>query len=482
MAPRRWILGLALSIATAAAQNAPPAGAELERAFNAAETLMKQGHVAEAATAYEQLVRRWPEVAELRFELAVTYVQLGRLHDAAEAFRSYLKLEPSSADGHAALGVVLLTGGRVSEARPELETALRLDRTQAEAAKALARVYNIQGESAKAIPLLRATVTSGQADDEARAIYARSLYSSGDPAGASALLDRMLDSETKPALDTYVLAAAAARDAQDIPKAMRICEQGVRAYPNSERIEALYVSLPKEQLVDRINARLAQLRQNPKDVEEMINVGRAMSAAGKGKRGPAVERGEELLALVVQLQPGNAIAWYHYGRCLLTQLKLDEARKAFDKALGLVHDNELKTLVLDRIALTESRQEHFDPADQAFRESLGLNRKLEHPIPEPAFEYYWFLIARERETEARSLLEEILLWQPLFGPALLERAKQFMNQEQPAKGIEDALLVTRNAEDPELQRSAHFLLVKIYRMLGRNDDAQVHADWIKAHH
>ena len=57
-----------------------------------------------------------------------------------------------------------------------------------------------------------------------------------------------------------------------------------------------------------------------------------------------------------------------------------------------------------------------------------------------------------------------------------------MALEEPQKGLEDAGLVARNAEDPELQRSAHFLLVKIYRMLGRNAEAQAHADWIKAHH
>jgi len=308
------------------------------------------------------------------------------------------------------------------------------------------------------------------------------LYSSGDLAGACALLDRMLVSSARQPVDTYTLAAAVARAAGDIPKAMRICEQGIRAWPNSERVEALYVSLPKQPLVDRINQRLEQLRQHPGDVDEMIAVGRAMAAAGRGKRGPAVERGEDLLALAVKLQPDNAAAWYQYGRCLLTQVKLEEAHAAFDKALALVKDNELKVLVLERIGLTESRQEHAEPADKAFHASLALNRRLERPIPEPAFDYYWFLLMRDRETEAHALLAEILRWEPLFTPGLLERAKNFVSKEQPAKALDDALLVARNAEDPELQRAAHFQLVKIYRMLGRNDEAQVHADWIKAHH
>ncbi len=443
---------------------------------------MKAGKVAEAAKAYEQAIRLRPDFAEAYFALGASYTQLGRLKEAAEEFQSYLKFEPRSADGHAALGVLLLTDGRVAQARPELEQALRLDPSQTEATKALARVYNIEGAAPKAVPLLRALVESGEADDEARTILARSLYSSGDIASAAALLDRMLAGNGKHSTETYILAAVAAREARDIQKAMRICEQGVRAYPNSERIEALYVSLPKEPLVDRINQRLEQLRQNPKDVDEMIAIGRAMTAAGKGKRGPAVERGEELLALAVQLDAENAAAWYHYGRCLLIQLKLEEARAAFRKALSLVRENDLKTLILERIGLAESRLEHLDAADQAFRESHELNRKLERHISEPAFDYYWFLVMRDREAEAHALLEEILHWEPLFTPALLERAKNCVSREQFEKGIGDAILVTLNAEDPELQRSAHFLLVKIYRMLGRNAEAQLHADWIKSHH
>jgi tetratricopeptide (TPR) repeat protein len=478
-----WIVFVLSLAATSAQQSAPaPAAGEFERTFRAAEALMKSGKVAEAAKTFEQAVRLRPDFAEAYFALGVSYTQLGRSKEASSAFQSYVKLEPDSADGHAALGVLLLTDGRVAAAQPELETALRLDPLQSEAAKALALVYNIEGAPAKAVPLLRALVKSGEADDEARTILARSLYSSGDVAGASAMLDPMLAVDKDHSVETYILAAVAAREAHDLQKAMRICEQGVRAHPNAERIEALYVSMPKEPLVDRINQRLERIRQNPKDVGEMIAVGRAMSAAGKGKRGPAVERGEALLALAVQLDKENSSAWYQYGRCLLTQLKLDDARAAFTKALSFVREDELRTLILERMGLCESRSEHFEAAYRFFRESLDLNRKLESHISESAFDYYWFLVMRDREAEATELLEEILHWEPLFTPALLERAKTFVRLERPEKAIEDSILVTRNAEDPELQRSAHFLLVKIYRMLGRNAEAQTHADWIQSHH
>jgi hypothetical protein len=106
---------------------------------------------------------------------------------------------------------------------------------------------------------------------------------------------------------------------------------------------------------------------------------------------------------------------------------------------------------------------------------------LDHHIPESALLYYKFLVLRERDAEWHALLDEILRWEPLFAPAMLERAKNYLSGEQPIKAMEVALLITRNTEDPETLRSAHFLLVKIYRMTGNDKQAQIHADWIKSH-
>jgi Tfp pilus assembly protein PilF len=162
-------------------------------------------------------------------------------------------------------------------------------------------------------------------------------------------------------------------------------------------------------------------------------------------------------------------------------VKPEEAAAAFSKALSVVHDDELRVLILGQIGFTETHFSHFDAADEAFRKSLELNRKLDHHIPESALLYYKFLVLRERDAEWHALLDEILRWEPLYAPAMLERAKNYLAGEQPEKALEAALLVTRNTEDPETLRSAHFLLVKIYRMTGNDKQAEVHANWIKSH-
>lgn len=322
--------------------------------------------------------------------------------------------------------------------------------------------------------------TDHAVDNEARTILARALLTAGDADAAAKLLDEALAANPRSPLPTYILAAMAARDTHDISKALEICERGAKIYPNSEQLEGLAVSFPAEALIARTTQRIEQIKKDPKNVGELIAVGRIMTAADKGKRSGALEWGGALLAQAVRLDPENATAWYQYGRCLVAQMKPEEAAVAFNRALSFVHDDELQVHILGQIGFVESRLNHFDAAAKAFQRSLELNRKLDHHIAESAFLDYKFLVMRERDTEWQSLLDEILRWEPLFAPALLERAKNHISQEEPEKAAEAALLVTRNTEDPEMLRTAHYLLVKIYRTTGNGKLAEVHADWIKS--
>ena len=479
---RPIVLLMLISACVCAAQSTEATSRiDINRDFAAAEEMLQAGKVADAAQAFEHITTLRPDFAEAYFALGVSYAQLGKPEEAVAALRSYLERKPESSDGHAILGILLFHDGRIADARPELEQAVRLDRSQFEAAKALGRVYYLEGDAAKTLALLRPLVASRADDDETRTILASALLSSGDAASAARLLDEILTANPHSPLQTYILAARAARDIHDLPKAFEICERGTKVYPNSERLETLSASLPEAALIERTSQRIEQIKSNLKDAEEMIAVGRIIIAADKGKRSSALVLGNALLARAVQLEPENATAWYQYGRCLAAQVKPEEAAAAFRKALSVVHDDELRVLILGQIGFTETHFSHFDAADEAFRNALELNRKLDHHIPESALLYYKFLVLRERDAEWHALLDEILRWEPLYAPAMLERAKNYLSGEQPKKAMEVALLVTRNTEDPETLRAAHFLLVKIYRMTGNDKQAQIHADWIKSH-
>ena len=479
-----WLRALVLLIpfALCAAQHQPaPSRAEADRAFAAAQSMLESGKVAGAAKALERLILQRPDMAEAHFALGVADMQIGKTTQAAAALRTYLKLRPSSPDGHAVLGILLFGDGRIAEARQELEQSLRLDRSQLEAAKTLGRIYVLEGKPTKSIALLRPLVASRSADDDTRVILARSLLSAGEPAAAGKILDQTLAANPRSPLETYILAAMAARDTKNIPKALDICERGARIYPNSEKLESLAVSLPLDALIARTTQRFERLKQDPNNAAEMIAIGRIMTAADKGKRSGALELGEKLLARAANIDPENALAWYQYGRCLVAQMKPDEALSAHNKALSFVRDDELRVLILGQIGFVDSRRNRFDAAGVAFQKSLEVNRRLERHSAESAFLYYKFLVARDREDEWSALLDEISRWQPFFAPALLERAKNYLSAEQPQKAAEAALLVSRNTEDPEMLRNAHYLLVKIYGLTGNEKEAQVHAEWIKSH-
>ena len=455
---------------------------DLDRRFAAAKSSMRAGKAAEAAQDFEKIVRLRPDFAKAYFALGVCYTQLGKFDEAITALQSYLKLEPKSPNGHALLGMLLLYDGRIAEARPVLEQALRLDRSQSEAVKALGCIYNLDGNNTKAIALLRPLVESGAADDETRTILSRALLSSGDPAAAVKILDAVLAANPHCPLQTYVLAAMAARDAHNFPKAFEICERGAAVYSNSEQLETLAVSFPPEALIARTTQHLREIEKNPNEVAALIAVGRIMIAKDKGERAADLDLGCELLARATRLDPENAAAWFHYGRCFKAQIgKADEAEAAFNRALSFVHDDELRVLILEQLGSMEAHSNRIAAADEAFRKSLELNRKLVRHIPESAYHYYKFLALRERDAEEHALLDEILRWDPLFAPALLERAKNFMSNEQLEKAAIDALLVTRNFEDPEVLRSAHYLLLRIYNMTGNKTQAQIHIDWLKSH-
>jgi tetratricopeptide (TPR) repeat protein len=480
---RVCLLLMFICAAVCAQQDAPSSsGNDLDRRFALAESSMKAGRSAEAAEELEKIVRLQPSFAKAYFDLGVCYTRLGKLGEAIAALQSCVKLEPKFPVGYALLGMLLLDVGRITEARPVLEHALRLDSSQTEAAKGLGCIYNLEGDNAKAIALLRPLAESGAADDESRTILARAFLGIGDSASAVKILEAVLAANPRSPLQTYVLAAMAARDAHDFPKAFEICERAMAVYPNSEQLETLAVSFPPEALRARTAQRLGEIEKNPNNAPALIAVGRMMVAEDKGERGRDLDLGCELLSRATTLDPKNAAAWFHYGRCFKAQIgKADEAEAAFNKALSFVHDDELRVLILEQVGSMESHFNRVDTADEAFRKSLELNRKLDRHIPESAYHYYRFLAQRGRDAEGRPLLDEILRWDPLFAPALLERAKSFLSNGEPERAAADALMITRNFEDPEILHSAHYLLLRIYHVTGDKSQAKVHTDWLKSH-
>jgi tetratricopeptide (TPR) repeat protein len=129
-------------------------GRKLRESLQKAEPLLGQGHFAEAAEQYEQIVRLLPSFYEAHFALGICYFQTGRFSQAESSLKAYLSYQPLSTDGHAALGVLLVQQGRTTEAKQTLQQAIQLDSGHLEARKALAHAHFWTGDFDRAIQTL----------------------------------------------------------------------------------------------------------------------------------------------------------------------------------------------------------------------------------------------------------------------------------------------------------------------------------------
>ncbi len=452
-----------------------------QHALDAAGADMRAGRFAAAAKQYEAYLREAPGSGPALLGLATCYIRTGRRQAAIRMLRRYIKVAPDSERGHSALGLMLYETGRFSEAAPELERALRLDPAQGSAIEPLARTYLLQGRASDAVALLRPAVTLPGAGEQRILLLATALIRTGDVAGAASLLQNLLSRNERCGAEVYAAAAWSYTLLKDARSAAALCEKGMRLYPDSDEISAVYVSLPPEVLAERLAARHAAAEQSA-DVNELVALARALSDMDPGRKTAAPEMAAQLLGRALKLAPRNPSVHYQYGRALSLRAKPETILAAWEKALSLNPPAELAVMLQTQIARARRSQSDFPGAARAFRAALKINRTLPRPRPDAAFEYVLFFNAEGQPGEARSLLAEIMRWDPLFLPAHIERARDLAVREQWAAAAESAGFVLNNAGNKmELLRPAHAMLARAYAALNQPEKARVHQAWIEAH-
>jgi len=160
-----------------------------------AEPLLREGHFAEAAKHYEELISVLPTFYEAYFALGICYGQTSRPAEAEAALRKFLVLQPLSADGHSVLGVLLIEQKRNAEAAPELEEAIRLDPGHIEARKALAAIHFANSDYEKAAAVLGPGADTPGADTQLLMMLAEALFRTRNRDGALREVDRVLATE-----------------------------------------------------------------------------------------------------------------------------------------------------------------------------------------------------------------------------------------------------------------------------------------------
>jgi tetratricopeptide (TPR) repeat protein len=468
-----------LQTATRPPGPAPAQAPSLQKLLAEGRDHLTAGRFQEAASRFRSVLASRSDVPEALFGLGVACSQLGRLQEAQEALQHYLRLQPSSADGHSALGMVLLIAGRPAAAKAELERALRLEPNSLETAKALAYIETGEYNGERAVGLLKPFEASPEFDEGARLLLATGYAENGNPSAAVALLSPLLQRQPPPPPEVFVLAAGSGSRAGDAAFAERACALGLRLYLNSDEIEQRCLRIVSVSFVRGLEA---SLHGSAEDVPVLILLGRLMTDLAETADAPIRERGLKLLEKAVALSPSDAAVLYNLGRCLRVLARPEEAIPILERALAAHPNEELQALIYTQIALTEQYLQHDTRAENAFRRAIELNRRLARHLPEPAFSFYTFLVALNKEQDAAAVLDEILRWDPAFLPARMRRARKLAEAGRPEEAAEQAEVVARNAgpDDQELLRAAHILLLQLCTKLGRTEEAARHQAWLKS--
>lgn len=419
---------------------------DLRAALRQAEPLLRQGKFGEAAPHYEEIIRLLPTFYEAHFALGVCYAQTGRPDEAEQSFKKYLSYQPLSADGRASLGLLLLQRGRHAEARDELERAVKLDQSLDEARKGLARVHTL----------------------------------GGNYAAARGELDRVLSNDPKAEPEVYVMLATAEFNLKEKARALETSERGLTIHAGSTALEDFHASL----LVDcgatlECRQKLAEsLRRKPASPAYLKAIAQLLL-----REDPRNAQAEEMLARIVRALPRDAEARYLFAQWAYLNNKFQLSLDELNGALALPGVNDQIRMQIH--ALTGMVQESLNDArgaEQAYQNSLEINRKLSSPSGPAAFRYVEFLVKGRRDADAQKVAEEILEWDSSFAPARLERAKFLAKQGKTTQAIAEGKLALQSSEGNQDQsRAAHAFLAKTYFAAGQVKEAQIHQSWIEAH-
>jgi tetratricopeptide (TPR) repeat protein len=157
-----------------------------------ARILEHDGHYAEAAKVYEQVLEKHPEADAAWYGQGMCLANMGSLDTSETAFRKFLSTNPGSPNAHLYLGKVLLRKNQIIAARAEFLQARDLDPLMVDARLGIAASYIREGEYAVAIQELESAPRLPGSPTDAQLMLAEALYKNHEPARARAVLNAVL--------------------------------------------------------------------------------------------------------------------------------------------------------------------------------------------------------------------------------------------------------------------------------------------------
>ena len=263
-------------------------------ALGQAYALDRQGRLAEAIAAYQNLLAAEPRNSDALHLLGVAMARSGRAAEGVRAISAAVELQPDNPSIQANLGNVLNELGRHAEAVDHFARALRLKPDMVAAAHAQGRTLLLLGRVDEALQALTTADRLAPGNSNIRSDLGVALQRRGRSQEALSQLTSSTDL-------------------------------------NPAHVEALQIRAQVEIALDQLPAAL-------KSLDRALNI-QPRSAALYAARGDVLsdlERTSEALESydrALALQPTDAHTLRNRGRTLMTQQRLDEALSAFDAAI-----------------------------------------------------------------------------------------------------------------------------------------------------
>ena len=323
--------------------------------------LAQQGDLDGAEPLLVAALKAAPDDTRLLEALGFVYAHTDRWQKAEETYRRVVALRPGAPGGLYGLASVLADTGRYPEALATAQELLRVqpDHLPARMKEALLLVRT--GRAAEGEARARAVIERAPDQAEAHYVLGLALEDKADLAGAAAALERAV------AIQADHLGALA-------------------------RLQTVLSRLGRK--ADAERARTAHREALARSrVDERVRGNRVRGVEAFNRQDYAAALAE--FEFIVREDPTDPQAYLYMGSALMALGRMDEARAALQKSLGLEARNERAYMELGRLEALANR---LDDAVAALRQAIAINPDF----PEPHYFLAAVLMAQNDAAGART--------------------------------------------------------------------------------
>jgi tetratricopeptide (TPR) repeat protein len=280
------------------------------------------------------------------------------------------------------------------------------------------------------------------------------------------------------------------------PSAVRAAEQLLRQNRYADAIAGLNAALQQHlesgeavwvllarcyeslgQPEDALRTLRAGLRANPNSPRLQLNLGEVVFRF----KADSQEAGK-LLLQASEAMPRNAEAHHYYAQWAFLNDKENECAANERAALALPGLNDLALLQMyTLLGVCEDKLDRSGSAENAFQKALAVNRRSKPFDPGSAIQFARFLTVSGKDDQAWQLVREIAERAPGFGPVHLELAKQLEKSGQFAQAVDEARrALAGEGNDSLTTRSARSVLAKCLFATGQKKEAEEQRQLIEA--